>query len=167
MTSLPAWLLLGLFLPFPALAAENQPQGLPAGSPETISLTATIFKTMGSLVIVLAIMFLLLYLIKKSGLARNVIQQGGLIRVLDRKMLAPRKQVAVLDVAGEYIVVGISDQQLTLLHTLASSELLRQSTATSQETLSTLPPSFAAFLHRAGQRLRGDKETTEGGPHGS
>jgi flagellar protein FliO/FliZ len=165
-TAFSAWLAILLFPAFPAQAAEKTAPGLlSAGNQETISLTATIFKAMGSLIIVLAVMFLLLYLIKKSGLVRNAIRQGGLINVLDLRVLAPRKQVAVLEVAGEYIVIGISDQQITLLHTLESSELLRQSAAGRQADTPSLPPAFAAFLHRAGRRVRGEKK--EGGPHAS
>jgi len=155
-----------LFSAFPSLAAEETAPGLlSTGSQETISLTATIFKAMGSLIIVLAVIFLLLHLIKKSGLLRNAIRQGGLINVLDLRVLAPRKQVAVLEVAGEYIVIGISDQQITLLHTLESSERLRQSAAGRQAEAPGLPPAFAAFLHRAGRKVRGEKP--EGGSHAS
>jgi flagellar protein FliO/FliZ len=165
-----AFVLAGLLLmaPLPALAGE--PTGLQpfAGDgPQGISLTATLFKAVGSLAVVLALLFLLLFLLKKSGLARNSLHGGGLIRILDLRALAPRKQVAVLEVAGEYIVVGIAEQQLTLLHTLAGNEPLRQAAARAAVETPALPPSFAALLKKAGEQLPGRRSKSAGGPHAS
>ena len=166
--ALAAWPALCFLLPLPVAAAEEAASGLLAAGPqETISLTMTIFRAMASLAIVLAIMFILLHLLKKSGLARHAIRPGSLIRVLDLRSLAPRKQVAVLEVAGEYIVVGIAEQQITLLHTLTDNELLRRSSARAAEEPPALPPSLAAFLQQAGQRLRGTAKKEKRGPHAS
>ena len=40
---------------------------------------------------------------------------GSLVNVLDTRMIAPKKYVAVLKIANEFVVVGITDQHINLL----------------------------------------------------
>jgi len=149
-----ASLLYHLACPFMLLAAERL-----TGNQETLSLTTTIFKTIGSLVLVVGLMLLLLAWIKKMGFARGGSRQETLITVLDSRMLAPKKQVSVLEVAGAYLVVGLSEQQITLLATLAPNERLM---AASQKSDAPLPASFASMLHTATQTISGMKPQKKG-----
>ncbi|MGV1099946.1 flagellar biosynthetic protein FliO [Thiovibrio sp. JS02] len=130
-----------------------------AGNAETLSLTATIFKTIGALILVIGLMLLLLAWIKKMGLAQNSPQQGRLIKLLDMQILAPRKQVAVLEVAGQFLVVGISDRQINLLARLPDNEILRAAVKGGLKPAG-LPPSFAALLRKA-RGASGSKENQE------
>ncbi|MBU4177288.1 MAG: flagellar biosynthetic protein FliO [Desulfurivibrionaceae bacterium] len=146
--ALGASLLFHLACPFMLLAAERL-----TGNQEALSLTTTIFKTIGSLVLVVGLMLLLLAWIKKMGFAKGGSRQEGLITVLDSRMLAPKKQVSVLEVAGAYLVVGLSEQQITLLATLDPNERLMA--ATQKSDAPPLPASFAAMLHKATQTISG------------
>lgn len=135
-------------------------KGALTGNQETLSLTTTIFKTLGSLVLVIGLMLLLLAWIRKMGLAKGGSSQEGLITVLDSQMLAPKKQVSVLEVAGTYLVVGLTEQQITLLATLDANDRLT-SAAHSRKTLSPLPASFAAMLNKAAQGISDLKQKKE------
>jgi len=140
---------------------ETPPSVLPAagltGNQESISLTFAIFKTLGSLVIVIGLMLLLLFWIRKMGLVRVGSRPEGLITVIDSQMLAPKKQVSVLEVAGTYLVVGLTEQRITLLATLAPNERLANAT-NSRKTFTPLPASFASLLNKATQGISGVKQ---------
>lgn len=170
-----ASLLYHLFFPLLLLAAEplgdGTGEGTPAaiptsltGSQETLSLTTTIFKTLGSLILVVGLMLLLLFWIRKMGLVRVGSRQEGLIAVLDSQMLAPKKQVSVLEVAGTYLVVGLTEQKITLLATLAPNDRLTEA-AHSQKMPSVLDASFASLLNKASQGISGLKQKKERPAH--
>lgn len=136
-------------------STEAPPSAIPAGlvgNPETISLTFTIFKTLGALSLVIGIMLLLLFWLRKMGLAQDCARPDGLITVIDSQMLAPKKQVSVLEVAGTYLVVGLSEQQITLLATLDPNDRLTDA-ARLRKTFTPLPASFAAMLNKATQAI--------------
>jgi len=146
---------------------ESAPAAIPTGltgNQETLSLTTTIFKTLGSLTIVIGLMLLLLFWIRKMGLVRVGSRQEGLISVLDSQMLAPKKQVSVLEVAGAYLVVGLTEQKITLLATLDANDRLREA-ALSRKPLAPLPASFASMLNKASQGISGLKQKKEGSAH--
>ena len=171
LSALGASLLYHVFFPLMLLAAEQlgdgtgeaaspaTPSGL-TGNQEAISLTAVLFKTLGSLILVVGLMLLLLFWIRKMGLAKGGSSQEGLITVLDSQMLAPKKQVSVLEVAGTYLVVGLSEQQITLLATLEANDRLQEA-AHSRKTLPPLPASFAAMLNKASQGIANLKQKKE------
>lgn len=174
LTALGASLLYHLSCPLMLLAAEQlggtgegAPSAIPTGltgNQETLSLTMAIFKTLGSLTIVVGLMLLLLFWIRKMGLAGGGSRQEGLITVLDSRMLAPKKQVSVLEVAGAYLVVGLTEQQITLLATLAPNDRLKEATH-SRKTSTPLPASFASMLNKAAQVISGVKQKKEGPAH--
>ncbi len=101
-------------------------------------------KAVGALAVVLGLLMLLAAALKKLGLSGQPIGGGGVIKVLDTKMIAPKKYVAVLDIAGQTMAVGVSEQQITLLTKLDPDEKLR--------TLADNHPSssrFSSLLSRA------------------
>lgn len=171
LTSLGASLLYSLAYPLTLLAAEQlgdgtggAPSAILTGNQETLSLTTTIFKTLGSLILVVGLMLLLLFWLKKMGLAKGGASQEGLITVLDSQMLAPKKQVSVLEVAGTYLVVGLTEQQITLLATLDVNDRLKEAVH-SRKTFPPLPVSFASILNKATQGISNLKQKKEGPAH--
>jgi len=143
-----------------AAGQEPGPAATLSSNSETLSLTAAIFKTAGALVLVIGLMLLLLAWIKKMGLARNSPGQGRLIKVLDMQMLAPKKHVAVLEVAGEYLAVAVTEQQVNLLARLQESDALRNA-ARHEDSSVDLPASFATVLQKARNAMSGTKKNRE------
>ena len=175
LTALGANLLYHLCFPLMLLAAEQLGDGtgeggsatIPTpltGNQETLSLTTAIFKTIGSLIIVVGLMLLLLSWIRKMGLVRGGSRPEGLIAVLDSQMLAPKKQVSVLEVAGTYLVVGLTEQKITLLATLDANDRLTEA-ALSRKTPSALDASFASLLNKASQGISDLKQKKKGSAH--
>ncbi|MCK9293671.1 MAG: flagellar biosynthetic protein FliO [Desulfobulbaceae bacterium] len=87
----------------------------------TTSLALTVMKVMGALILTVGIMLLLAAWFRKLGLSRAGLQQGKLITIIDTKMIAPKKYVAVVQVADETLALGITDQQITMLTRLAAN----------------------------------------------
>lgn len=144
----------------PSAILSATPAPLLTGNQDTLSLTTTIFKTLGALIIVVGLMLLLLFWIRKMGLVKIGSRPEGLITVLDSQMLAPKKQVSVLEVAGAYLVVGLTEQQITLLATLDANDRLTAATH-AQKTFTPMPASFAAMLNKAAQGISGAQHKKE------
>ena len=55
------------------------------------------------------------YRFKKYVLKNTAFGGGKLVQVLSTNFLAPKKNIALVEVAGEILVLGISDQNISLL----------------------------------------------------
>ena len=141
-----------------AAESNNDSAPLITGNQQNLSLSATLFKTLGSLVIVIGLMLLLLYFIRKAGLAKTGIQQNQLINIIDSRMVAPKKQVAVLKIGDEYIVVGITEQNINLLTTIENNAAIEQAIAASPSANGAASFSFASALNKA---MGKEKKTTQ------
>lgn len=139
-----------------SLAAEA-PDSL-ALAADTPSLMVLIGKTVGALALVVGLMLLLLVWIKKMGMVKLTGHSGALINILETRLIAPKKYVTVLQVAGERFVVGITDQQISFLTALKNNDATPETAQV--EAIAPVAP-FAAFLKTAAGRLAG-KERRSG-----
>lgn len=123
-------------------------------SGETLSLFWAILKVIGSLGLVLGVMLLLAYIFKRIGFSGSNLKQGSLIKILDTRMLAPKKYVSVLQIAQEYVVVGITDQNINMLSKLNDSEAIEKfSLAAATTKTNTLGNSFSTLLQKAAKNI--------------
>ena len=94
--------------------------GLSNNSPD---ITASIFKMVLALGIVLSLLFAAVFLFKKFfGGKIGLAGKGQQIRVITSTYLGPRKSIAVVDVAGERIVVGVTPTHITMLTRLRNDD---------------------------------------------
>lgn len=92
---------------------------------ETASFLSSLLKMVFSLAIVLGMMIGAMYFIKK--LLHNAIpaiDRGSMIKILANRYLGPKSSIMVVDVAGQIIVVGLSNQQMTVLTTISDKDQL-------------------------------------------
>lgn len=98
--------------------------GLSDGSPDLLSASLKMGYT---LILVLGVMFLLFHAFKKFGLRNSVFGGDGKpIKVLSTGFLAPRKSIALVEVAGDVLVIGISNDQISLLGNVNDPERIRE-----------------------------------------
>jgi flagellar protein FliO/FliZ len=92
---------------------------------ETVSFLPSLVKMLFALALVLGLMIGAMYFIKKI-LHSNApeMDRGSLIRILASRYLGPKNSILVVDIAGEVIVVGLSNSQLTMLTTISDKEAL-------------------------------------------
>ncbi|MRR07206.1 MAG: flagellar biosynthetic protein FliO [Deltaproteobacteria bacterium] len=98
-----------LFLPGVAAAAEG------TGSPG-FSFVSGFFQMLASLSIVVGLIYLAYYLANrflKGNLVRKSVPRY--IRVVESRFLAPKKSLMLVEVAGEYLLLGSSDSGLSLI----------------------------------------------------
>lgn len=129
-----------------SVAAAQLPlgaDGLPLSEPPVVeSAAGMLIRTLGVLGLTVALIYVTLHLgaRKLLGLAGG---KPGLVRVVERIPLEPRKTLYLVEVAGQFLLVGASDQGLTSIGPL-DSERLRA--AQSAATGAAAPSSFASRL---------------------
>lgn len=96
------------------LAAEPTPSPV-VPLAETSSLLTAIAKVFGSLLVVVGLMLLLLYFIKRTGLGTGLGRGGSAITILETRMVAPKKYITIVEIAGRCLALGITDQAINLL----------------------------------------------------
>jgi len=122
------------------------------GLSETKSLVGSLVNVGAALVVVLLLLYAFVYLLKKSG-----ISQGGAsnskIKVLETKMVAPKKYIAIVEVAGKVLSVGITEHNINLLTELDDNGLNALSSAAESQDIPTVMTGFRAVF----QKVIGDK----------
>lgn len=105
----------------PFSSVFNEDVALPGGAggsgvnSEQFSGTSSIIRMLSSLAIVVGLLLLGAYIFKKKMLDKGGLNRGGLIKVIDRSYIDLKKGIAIVDVAGEMIVVGLSGDNITML----------------------------------------------------
>ena len=87
-------------------------------------LWGTGLKTFGMLCIVLAILVVVLLLMKRFFYLKDGFGHGQFIKILSSHHLAPKERIALIDVVGEKIVIGITPESITFLTKIEKSEAL-------------------------------------------
>ena len=103
-------------------------------------LWGTGLKTFGMLCIVLAILVVVLFLMKRFSYLKDGSGHGKFIHILSSHYLTPKKRIALIDVVGEKIVIGITPESITFLTKIDKSEALERI-----ETLEAAGASHMAF----------------------
>ena len=116
--------------------------------PELISSTA---QMIFALLIVLAGLLALFYFARRVVSSRTGGTSSGVIRVAASSAVGFKKYVSLVEVAGEYLVLGISDQNICLLSKLEDPGTIEKLRA--QEKQKTTP-AFVEHLQIFSSRLK-------------
>ena len=116
-------------------------------------------KTLAMLCIVVGILILVLFLMKRFLYFKEGPGHGQLIRVLSSYHMTPKERIALIDVAGEKIVIGITAENINCLAKIEKSEALKQIENT--KTLGTDGGLFTKFLASS---LRSRRQPVKDGP---
>jgi len=102
------------------------------GMPETAG------KMFSSLALVLGVMFLVFYIFKKFVL-KNGLMGGNTqtIKVLGTGVIGPKKSVSLVEVAGEVLVLGISNDNISLLSKIEDEETIEEIKTAPSATISS------------------------------
>ena len=101
-------------------------------------------KTVSMLCIVVAILILVLFLVKRFLYLKGGLGHGQFIRILSSHHVTPKERIALIDVVGEKIVIGITPENITFLTKIEKPEALDR--IESLETAGTPHGLFAGFL---------------------
>lgn len=84
----------------------------------------SLIKMVSSLLIVLGLIIFVAYIAKRilrSGFSRW--RTAPLIQVLSTAYLGPKREISIIEVGKEYLVVGITPNQITLITRLEGSQI--------------------------------------------
>lgn len=96
-------------------------------NPEPLGMMSTGVRMLTMLSLVLGLMFLLFYGFKKVVLKNTVFGEGEkLIQVLGTGFIAPKKNIALVEVAGEILVLGVSNDNISLLSNIQDEERIEK-----------------------------------------
>jgi len=110
---------------------------LAAAEPSVASTGALATRVFLGLVLVLALMFALAWLAKRMRLAPGAIGSAGVIRTLAVSSLGNREKLLLVQVGEEQLLLGVTSQQITLLHELKTPIDLEKSAT---------KPAFSQFM---------------------
>ncbi|MBI4531941.1 MAG: flagellar biosynthetic protein FliO [Candidatus Latescibacteria bacterium] len=108
----------------PALQDTTRPE-IPF--PERPGLVGLTLKLLVSLVLIIFLIWLSVYLIKKTSMAKGLgLQFGGsgLIEVLERSYIAPKKAIYIIKVGGKVLALGVTDTSITTLAEFSLEEAM-------------------------------------------
>ncbi|HET6787007.1 MAG TPA: flagellar biosynthetic protein FliO [Aquabacterium sp.] len=109
------------------------------------------------LVVVLAMIPVSLWLLKRSGMAGNALKGGGpaVLQTVAQTNVGPGQRVVTveLNAGGErtWLVLGVTQQQITPLHTLAAPAA--SATAPTSVQLPLAAQAFSSLLRRTSDRV--------------
>lgn len=172
---LAALALVGFFVVFPvsgkALEQAGDSSSEVAAPATTIvaeggaaSLLFATMKVVGALSLVLGVMFVVAIWGRKMGLAGGGRAQGSLIRVLDTRMIAPKKYVSVIAAGKQVLVVGITDNSINLLTRLGEKDGLggEEELLKSPAVPANATNVFATFLNKASETVKSVRNHANG-----
>ena len=108
-------------------------------------------KTFSMLFLVLAVIILIFYFVRKFSTAKGVKGSKDFIKVLSVHHLAPKEKLVLLDVLGDTILVGVTPTNITKISSIdADIDFSDQESAS--------PSNFKDFLSQKLSKSFADKE---------
>ena len=120
-------------------------------SPE---LLASAFKMLAALGIVLGGLFLVALIARRYAGLRGGGSKNRMIRVLANSPLGMKKSIALVEVPGAVLVVGITSDSIRLLSQIENPDMVHQLT---EPGVSSAAHSFGAVLQRFTARMSGNQ----------
>jgi flagellar protein FliO/FliZ len=106
-----------VFLGFPAVACAAGGKGLEGGS-----MAGAVFQMLASLAVVIGVIYILYYVSNRwfKGMAGG--RASGLIRVVETRYMGPKRSLMIVEVAGEYLLLGNGSEGMRLIKKLETGD---------------------------------------------
>jgi flagellar protein FliO/FliZ len=107
-------LLLGLALPFAAIAAE--PVATAAEPLASAGMGGQVVQLVLGLLLVIGLIFLLAWVMRR---VQQIVPRGGqVIKIMATQALGPRDRLVLVQVGGEQVLLGLTPGAITSLHVM-------------------------------------------------
>ncbi|WP_017525059.1 flagellar biosynthetic protein FliO [Pusillimonas noertemannii] len=116
-----------------------------------------VLRMVGSLALIVLLILAGAWLMRRAGWLRA--GAGQAIRVVGAQSLGARSSVAIVQIEDQRLVLGVTPQQITLLHTLPAKEGAVR--ADDRASGAPLQPGFAQALRAALTRGRTGPDTAQ------
>ncbi len=126
------------------------------GTTGTMTPAVSFLQVIGALGLIIGLMALLFVVLKKMGWNRTALKQGSLIHVLDSRMITPKKSLVAVQIGGEEtLLLGVSEQNITLLSRLKNNDLIKGDVDREEKAEGQ---GFASLLSKASRRTEKKKK---------
>lgn len=88
--------------------------------------TSYLIKLTGGLILVVAVIFILAWLVKRLNLTQH--SQNGLLRIVAGLAVGTKDRIVLLQVGEEQILLGLSPGRIEKLHTLSDPIIIEDNT---------------------------------------
>lgn len=115
------------------------------------SLIGYILMVLFSLAIVCLLAMLVLRVVySKAGLSLKGFSKEKLINVIDRQMLQPNRMIYIVEAAGKYLLIGVSDGNISILTELDKDTVLAKGVNPTgvNQNIGSFPQYFANLLSK-------------------
>jgi flagellar biogenesis protein FliO len=89
------------------------------------SIFPTLLRVILSLLLIVGVIYLLVFLFKKSILQKRVAGKNNMLNILDRSYIDAKRFICLAEVAGRIIVLGVTDSQIQLLSEINDEQMVR------------------------------------------
>jgi flagellar biosynthetic protein FliO len=113
----------------------------------TLDFSILLYKVLGSLGVVLAVLFAVVYCFKRMGRFPGKAAAGNRIRLLARQSVGPKHHLVMVEAADRLLLLGISPEGIRLLSPLGGVGLPIQENEASKEAAEP-PQAFQNILHQ-------------------
>lgn len=111
-------------------------------------------KMVMGLGIVLVLLFFFMRFVRKSGLGPR--ERAPWLRLIATQPIGPRKQISIVEVSGEVLILGVTETQVNLLHKIDDPTRMARILADERHSIRPCPwlDRWMGTLHR---RIRGEE----------
>lgn len=95
-------------------------------------------KIISALACTLGIMLITMYLLKRA-MKRTIGVNNSLIKILSAQYLGPKSSIMIIDILGDILVIGISNNQISLLTRIVNQNSLEQLKDIQRQETKNLP----------------------------
>jgi flagellar biogenesis protein FliO len=114
------------------------------------SMIWAIIRMIFALGIVCTVLYVLIKLLKKSGMAKRTLPYNSGIKLLTTQMIAPQKYISLVDIGGDILALGVSEAQITFLTKIENKAFLEKM----EDLHSARPEPFSLFQYLNTSSLR-------------
>ena len=128
---------------------------------DSISFFWSFFKMLAALAVVIALMIVAMYFMKKYFFhSLPDVNGSALINIISTRHLGPKNSIMLVEVLGQLILLGVSNQQMSMLSTISDPEAMEKiKIARLKDGLSSAADPLSRYksLFRNFGRLRKDR----------
>ncbi len=132
-----------------ATAEADTPTALATSQPAPLS---SIIKMISALIVVLFCVYFGLFLLKRlTNRRKGKSGAGSSLEVLDTAYVGPKKSISLVRVAGRSVLVGVTEQQISMLTELSAEET---DSVLAEQPNTEIGDNFSKILSSAAGRLK-------------
>lgn len=110
-------------------------------TPATISTSSSWLQVIGSLLLVIGVVLLCAWCVRRFGLGHQA-SPNALLSLVSSLMVGQREKIVIVEADGMWLVLGVTPQSINLLYTMSVRETL------------PIVPNSASFSASLAQKLR-------------